>query len=176
MIHEEVKADAEAGAQAYGQATEVTIRPAQLSDAPRFRELWRELLMESELRGSEIAASEGNLDFYVGLFAAYCDGSLPGAPMILDTGEVWGATLWGAMPASLLFSFPRPAYAHGTFVERTLRGRGYSKKLRAASTEALRGMGFTHIIGSYIDGDVVGKASALAFGFKPTSHSVVLEL
>ena len=110
------------------RTVDTIIRPAQIADRPRLRELWQ--------------IAFGDSDDYIDCFFAACPD--PEQVLVLETeGAVQAMTAWFDMPLATAQGKTVPsAYLYAVATHPDCRGKGYAGRLLAWAGEWLRGQGF----------------------------------
>lgn len=154
---------------------DVPIRHATAEDRSLFMELWKEFALDIRGNGYELLWTPRTEAFFGGLFDAYLSKDLDGVVLLAGSD---GALIWGEIGKEPLFdtTFGRIANGFGTYVRRSLRGIGLSRRMREIAAADLYAMGFDCVLGAARHENVAGYESSLAFGFSEHSVTGVLRL
>lgn len=140
----------------------------------RFEGLLSVYLYELREAGSEIRPTDRTFNFWMSLFDAYVDGSMPGVVLLSvdETPHLIGFSMAGAMPLPYDTDFGNSAFGWGTFVLPLYRRERIGSELRESLMAALEALGFDTVLGGVHISNRAGLASLGAVkGFTP--HQVV---
>jgi GNAT superfamily N-acetyltransferase len=143
-----------------------TIRSAEHHELEDALLLWLAMLGENHEIGGEILPSKQNIDVYRGIMSAYLTGAAQGVVLVAEReGDLVGVLVWGEGGANPFETrWGRCAMGWGVYVRPGARGLGLSTALRTEGRRMLRDMGFDSVLGSAVDANMVGIASALNTG------------
>ena len=151
------------------------VRLATKEDLEVFGTLWKDFL--EERAGKEelgVLVTPKALRFYLGMFTAYVDGTLPGVVLL---AEERGALMWGSPGEGPLETSWDPwAHGWGTYVVPSARGQGLSTALREEAKRRLKELGFRAVLGEAAWHNGAGAITGVVAGFVPVRITGLLEL